>query len=98
MAYLALSLACRRFNIRPSRPRPEESAMTLDASALNALTEREKEVLRTLADGCGRKTAARRLGIAPATVEAHTQHARAKLGVRKTFLAVMALQAAERGS
>jgi two-component system response regulator FixJ len=48
---------------------------------INALSEREQEVLKGMADGLPNKVIAHRLGISPRTVEAHRAHVMAKLDV-----------------
>ncbi len=45
-----------------------------------SLSERERDVLRLLADGCSSENAGRLLHISPGTVRAHLGNARAKLG------------------
>ncbi len=52
------------------------------AVRLNALTPRERDVLRGLADGLPNKTIGYRFGISPRTVEIHRAHLMEKLGVR----------------
>jgi DNA-binding NarL/FixJ family response regulator len=49
---------------------------------LELLTEREREVLALVADGCTDRAIARMLFIEPRTVEKHVEHVRAKLGAR----------------
>ena len=61
------------------------------ASSDLGLTPREREVLALLADGLSTRAAAARLGISPATVRNHVQHALAKLGVRTRAAAVARL-------
>lgn len=46
---------------------------------LSRLTEREREVLRLLADGLGRAEIAQRLSLSPNTVRTHLQHLLAKM-------------------
>jgi len=46
-----------------------------------ALTSRQTEVLRGMADGNGMKRIARQLGISPKTVETHRQHLMKRLGI-----------------
>lgn len=48
---------------------------------INALSDREQDVLRGMADGLPNKTIAHRLGISPRTVEVHRAHVMAKLDV-----------------
>lgn len=54
----------------------------LAAVRLQALTPRERDVLRGLVDGLPNKTIAYDLGISPRTVEIHRAHLMSKLGVR----------------
>ena len=64
-------------NFSPSR----ESTETVDStSKVDALTEREVEVLGMLAEGLGNKTIAYRLGISEHTVKFHVSSVIAKLG------------------
>lgn len=60
---------------RPRRTSPRTGA--------DALTAREREILRLLADGYTAREAAKTLGISPRTVEAHRGHIAKKLGVRR---------------
>ncbi|MFI6504460.1 response regulator transcription factor [Nonomuraea typhae] len=53
------------------RPRP----------APDGLTEREREVLRLIAEGLGNRQIAARLRISPSTAGVHVSHILAKLGV-----------------
>ncbi|WP_305786805.1 response regulator [Symbioplanes lichenis] len=62
----------------------------LRAPAASALSQRELEVLRLIAQGCSNREAARRLFISEATVKTHLLHAYAKLGVRDRAAAVAA--------
>jgi DNA-binding NarL/FixJ family response regulator len=55
---------------------------------LAALTPREREVLRCLADGAGRGDVAARLHLSRNTVRTHLQNLMAKLGVHSTLEAV----------
>jgi two-component system, LuxR family, response regulator FixJ len=54
----------------------------LAAVRLQALTPRERDVLRGLVDGLPNKTIGYDLGISPRTVEIHRAHLMTKLGVR----------------
>lgn len=56
----------------------------------DALTERERDVLRLVAAGSTNKEAAKRLFISEATVKTHLLHLYAKLGVRDRAAAVAA--------
>ena len=64
-------------NLTPSRESTETVGPT---SKVDALTEREIEVLRMLAEGLGNKTIAYRLGISEHTVKFHVSSVIAKLG------------------
>jgi DNA-binding NarL/FixJ family response regulator len=65
------------------------AAPVADAPAGAALSERENQVLRALASGASNKQAARELGISDRTVQSHTIHIYAKLGVRTRTEAVL---------
>lgn len=54
-----------------------------------ALTPRESEVVRLLAQGCTYEQVADRLGVSPHTVTTHIKNAYRKLGVRCAAAAVM---------
>lgn len=56
--------------------------------AVGALTARERDVLRAMAEGLGAKTIARRLGVAVKTVESHKFRIFEKLGVHTQAHAV----------
>ncbi|MEU6985021.1 response regulator transcription factor [Streptomyces sp. NPDC046324] len=64
----------------PRGPAPARSAA--DASALDALTPREREVLSVLARGMSNAEIAGRLDMAEATVKTHVSKVLGKLGVR----------------
>lgn len=49
---------------------------------VNALTEREFEVLRTLAQGLSSKEVADRMNISVKTIESHREHIKRKLGMQ----------------
>jgi DNA-binding NarL/FixJ family response regulator len=70
----------------------------LPASAANALTGRELEVLAALADGMGTKAVAHRLGIASKTAENYKTRIFQKLGVRTQAEAITMVRAADRPS
>lgn len=57
------------------------AALTGAPGARIALSGREAEVLRLVADGCTNRAAASRLGIGEATVKTHLMHVYEKLGV-----------------
>lgn len=63
------------------------------ASPLDALTPREREVLRCLAEGLGNAAIARRLYVTEATVKSHVTRIFRKLGVRdRTRAALVAVR------
>ncbi|MEU8569618.1 response regulator transcription factor [Streptomyces pathocidini] len=55
---------------------------------VEALTPREREVLRCMVAGLGRKAVAERLYLSPHTVRTHMQNVLGKLGVHSTLAAV----------
>ncbi|MCP3819419.1 LuxR C-terminal-related transcriptional regulator [Streptomyces sp. A3M-1-3] len=63
--------------------------VTLDASELERLTEREREVLGTLANGEPNRLLARRLGIAERTVKAHITSITRKLNLNSRLEATL---------
>lgn len=62
-------------------------------SAFDALTEREREVLQGLADGCQSKVIAHRLGISPRTVEMHRANIVDKMATPLPSVLVLACEA-----
>jgi DNA-binding CsgD family transcriptional regulator len=62
------------------------------------LTPREHQALAAMRGGALRHTAARRLGIAPRTLDKHLEHAYAKLGVGNLLSALHAADELGRGS
>lgn len=60
---------------------PPAAAPTAPASRLDALSPREQDILRGIAQGQGNKEIARSLGIAETTVKIHVQHILRKLDV-----------------
>jgi len=64
-------------NFTPSR---ESTETVVSTSKVDALTEREVEILGMLAEGLGNKTIAHRLGISEHTVKFHVSSVIAKLG------------------
>ena len=60
----------------------------MPAGSSAALTRRELDVLRLLADGATNRRIAGTLGIAPSTVGTHVEHIFAKLGVSNRAAAV----------
>ena len=75
-------------------PQPAPVAAPLPpASKLDALSPREREILRGIARGQGNKEIARTLGIAETTVKIHVQHILRKLDVSsRVHAAVMATE------
>ncbi len=59
---------------------------------LEALTSREREILRLIDDGCSNKEIAQRLSIEVATVKNHVHHILEKLGVRRRAEAAATLR------
>jgi DNA-binding NarL/FixJ family response regulator len=73
------------FAIRAKQPRP--------ATVLNALTEREREVMALVAGGLSNDEIAGQLIMSPATARTHVSRAMTKLGARdRTQLAVLAYE------
>lgn len=70
------------------RPQLVELAQTAAEPTSAALTRRELDVLRLLADGATNRRIAGTLGIAPSTVGTHVEHIFAKLGVSNRAAAV----------
>jgi len=60
----------------------------VDASVIEQLTLREREVLRLLAEGLGTSEIARRLFVSSATARNHVQHILNKLNVHSRLEAV----------
>jgi DNA-binding NarL/FixJ family response regulator len=72
-----------------NNPRPSESSEpAVSASKVDALTEREIEILRMLAEGLGNKSIAHRLGISEHTVKFHVSSVLAKLSASSRTEAV----------
>ncbi|MBQ0863688.1 response regulator transcription factor [Streptomyces smyrnaeus] len=65
------------------------STLSAKRSALQTLTNREREVLRVLAAGESNRVLSRRLGIAERTVKAHLTSITRKLGLRSRVEAVL---------
>jgi FixJ family two-component response regulator len=58
------------------------AAAPLAAQRHVALSQREREVMALVVDGCGNKEIGERLGISPRTVEVHKSRLMAKVGAR----------------
>ncbi len=58
------------------------------AAAANALTRREVEVIRLMAQGANTKAAAEKLHVSPSTIRNHAQNMFGKLGVHSRLEAV----------
>lgn len=58
---------------------------------LSSLTERQRQVLSLVAEGCANKVIARQLGISPSTVKVHVNGAFRALGVHSRVGAIAAL-------
>lgn len=85
----ALPLALLNQALAPSSRGAED-----DASRLERLTPRERQVLDQVADGLTNKAIARQLEISPGTVKAHVERVIAKLAVAdRTQAAVLATRA-----
>jgi len=73
------------FATRAKEPHP--------AAELDAITQREREVMTLVADGLTNDEIARKLYMSPATVRTHVSHAMTKLGVRdRAQLVVLAYE------
>lgn len=70
---------------RLAQPRPISSG---DDAPVAALTRREVEILRLMAQGANTRTMAERLHVSPATVRNHVQNILGKLGVHSRLEAV----------
>ncbi len=82
-ALLAPSITRRLIESYLRRPRPEAQAR------LDALTQRELEVLRLLADGLSNAEIAKRLVVSDTTVKTHVNHVLSKLALRDRVQAVI---------
>ncbi len=82
-ALLAPSITRRLIESYLRRPRPEAQAR------LDALTRRELEVLRLLADGLSNAEIAKRLVVSDTTVKTHVNHVLSKLALRDRVQAVI---------
>jgi RNA polymerase sigma factor (sigma-70 family) len=65
----------------------ETKAAAASTAVLATLTAREREVLRSLAQGTSRQEIARRLGLSANTVRTHLRHVMEKLGVTSQLAA-----------
>ncbi len=74
-----------QFAVKSKQPRP--------APELNALTEREREVLALVGEGLSNEEIAERLFVSPATAKTHVSRAMVKLGARdRAQLVVLAYE------
>ena len=87
----AASTAVTATAIEPAAP----AVAPPDASALDSLSPRERDILRGIARGVSNKEIGRELGIAETTVKIHVQHVLRKLGLSSRVQA--AVMATERG-
>jgi len=88
---LASGTCCRAIDTFPE-PHWTELRAPEPVAAPGALTAREGAVLDLVAEGRTSGQVARRLGIAPRTVDKHLEHAYAKLGATNRVSAVLARQ------
>ena len=88
-------VAAYRVAASPQAAPASQAAAPAPASRLDALSPREREILRGIALGQGNKEIARTLGIAETTVKIHVQHILRKLDVSSRVHA--AVIAAEHG-
>ena len=68
---------------------PEIASQIAEYMASDALSARELDVLKTVAEGCSNKTVADRLGISEDTVKGHMKNLLAKLGANDRTHAVL---------
>jgi two-component system, NarL family, response regulator LiaR len=69
------------------------TSASLDASGANELTEREREIVRSIAQGKSNQEIATELFISDKTVKTHVTHILAKLGLKdRTQLAIFAIR------
>ena len=69
------------------------TSASLDASGANELTEREREIVRSIAQGKSNQEIATELFISDKTVKTHVSHILAKLGLKdRTQLAIFAIR------
>ncbi|MFD3536470.1 LuxR C-terminal-related transcriptional regulator [Streptomyces sp. NPDC058664] len=73
-------------------PGPSSARTTGSERLLHTLTSREREVLKSLADGMSTAETAAQLHVSPATVKSHVSHALTKLGARNRLEAVLLFQ------
>lgn len=78
-------------HLEASRPRPE--GRPAPAAGVEAVSERELEVLRVIAAGLSNSEAARKLYLSPFTIKKHLENIYGKLGVRNRTEAIARAQA-----
>lgn len=66
-----------------------ERAVRRSTPEIDRLTEREKDVLALICEGCTNSEIAERLGVGTATAKTHVSRVIAKLGVRDRVQAVI---------
>ncbi|MEX2983672.1 response regulator [Streptomyces sp. C36] len=79
----------RRLIAEFARPTPVRSPGAPDASVLDVLTRREREVLVCVGEGLSNAEVARRLGMAEATVKTHVSRVLGKLELRSRVQAAV---------
>jgi LuxR family maltose regulon positive regulatory protein len=75
-----------------SRHQPEEGQQSQPSPTAGALSRRESDILKLIADGLSNKEIARDLAIAPETVKSHVKHIFTKLNVERRAQAVSRAQ------
>jgi LuxR family transcriptional regulator, maltose regulon positive regulatory protein len=75
-----------------SRHQPEEGQQSQPSPTAGALSRREGDILKLIADGRSNKEIARDLAIAPETVKSHVKHIFTKLNVERRAQAVSRAQ------
>ncbi|WP_280525992.1 LuxR C-terminal-related transcriptional regulator [Methylobacterium soli] len=75
-----------------SRHQPEEGQQSQPSPTAGALSRRERDILKLIADGLSNKEIARDLAISPETVKSHVKHIYIKLNVERRAQAVSRAQ------